>query len=263
MIRKLTDAYLRAVDEALPGFVERLYVVGSAALGARVPDASDVDTVIVTSRVASPGDLAALAKVHEGMPARPHLDGVYLDRATFDEFPVDRRVVPFVVDGEFRIDKPCGELTPVLWLTLRRYGIRVRGVEVDELGIPVDSAALRRYNLENLRDYWRPLATGVVQAVAQLPADTPVDASGVAWCVLGPARLHYTLAHEDITSKAGAATYLAETFPDWEALAHRAVRWRAGHEESFTAADLRAVARGVDAVVDDAWKRWGDQIAQA
>ncbi|MFG3705972.1 nucleotidyltransferase domain-containing protein [Micromonospora sp. NPDC047670] len=76
MIKDLTGAYLRAVDEALPGFVEKLYVVGSAALGAWVPHASDVDTVIVTLRVASPSDLAVLARVHEAMPAKPHLGSV-------------------------------------------------------------------------------------------------------------------------------------------------------------------------------------------
>lgn len=249
------------MDEALPGFVEKLYVVGSAALGAWVPNASDVDTVIVTSRVASPSDLAALAKVHEAMPAKPHLDGVYLDQATFEEFPIDPRVVPFVVNGEPHTDKPCGELTPVLWLTLQRYGIRVRGPEVDELGIHVDSAALRRYNLENLRDYWKPAAPSIYQHVAELPADAPVDANAVAWCILGPARLHYTLAYEDITSKAGAAAHLAEIFPEWKALAHRAVQWRTGQEESFTAADLREVAHSINAVTGDAWKRWGDQIA--
>jgi hypothetical protein len=261
VIKELTDVYLRAVDEALPGFVEKLYVVGSAALGAWVPNASDVDTVIVTSRVATPSDLAALAKVHDAMPGKPHLDGAYLDQATFEEFPIDRRVVPFVVDGELRTDKPCGELTPVLWLTLQRYGIRVRGLEVDELGIHVDSAALRRYNLENLRDFWKPAAPSIYQFVAELPADAPVDAYDVAWCILGPARLHYTLAHEDITSKAGAAAYLAEIFPEWEALAHRAVQWRTSQRESFTATDMREVARSIDAVTDDAWKRWGDQIA--
>ena len=179
MIKDLTDAYLRAVDEALPGFVEKLYVVGSAALGAWVPNASDVDTVIVTSRVASPSDLAAL----------------------------------------------------------------------------------RRYNLENLRDFWKPAAPSIYQGVAKLPADAPVDAYNVAWCILGPARLHYTLAYQDITSKAGAAGYLAEIFPEWEALAHRAVQWRTSQKESFTAADMREVARSIDAVADDAWKRWGGQIA--
>ncbi|MEU5941918.1 nucleotidyltransferase domain-containing protein [Micromonospora sp. NPDC047548] len=261
MIKGLTDAYLQAVDEALPGFVAKLYVVGSAAVGAWVPNASDVDTVIVTSRVASPRDLAALEKVHQAMPAKPHLDGVYLDQATFEEFLGDRRVVPFVVDGQLRIDKPCGELTPVLWLTLQRYGIRVRGPEVDELGVHVDSAALRRYNLENLRDYWKPAVPSIHQAVAELSADAPVDASDVAWCILGPARLHYTLAYEDVTSKAGAAAYLAEIFSEWESLAHRAVQWRAGQKESFTGVDMREVARSIEAVTDDAWKRWGDQIA--
>jgi hypothetical protein len=135
----VTRAYLRAVDEALPGLVETLYVVGSAALGARTPDASDVDTVIVTPRTPDDRDLAALA----------------------------------------------------------------------------------------------------------------------AWCDLGPARLH-TLAHGDVIAKAAAATYLGRLFPQRGPLADRAVRWRAGHAETFTATDLRAAGHSIDTVVEDAWNRWAE-----
>jgi hypothetical protein len=75
--------------------------------------------------VAPDARLAALREVHAAMPAKPHLDGVYLSPE--DGWPADNRVTPFVVDGEFHTDRPCGELNPVLWLTLQRHGIPVRG----------------------------------------------------------------------------------------------------------------------------------------
>jgi hypothetical protein len=265
MPEELTNQYLRLVDQALPHLVTGLYVVGSAALGAWQPGHSDVDTVIVTSRVVTPDDLAALADVHAALPARPHFDGVYLDQVTFAERPVDRRPVPFVVDGRLRVDRPCGELNPVLWLTLHRYGRAVRGPAVTSLaGVPSGpddngpfSVALRRYNLDNLRGYWQPLAGGIRGHVAGADPADPADAGTPAWTVLGPARLHYTLAHHDVVSKAGAGAYLADLFPRWASLAHRAVRWRAGEPELFTVADLAAAADAVDAVADDAWRRWG------
>jgi hypothetical protein len=58
MITDLTGAYLESVDHALPGFVDKLYIVGSAALDAWQPGVSDVDTVIFTSRVPTDADLA-------------------------------------------------------------------------------------------------------------------------------------------------------------------------------------------------------------
>lgn len=257
MIQNLMRVYLAKVDHDLPGYVRGLYVVGSAALGAWQPDASDVDTVILTSRPATGDDLTRLARIHAEMPGSPRLDGVYLEPALAQVWPIDNRIVPFVVDGQFTTDRPCGELTPVLWLTLQRYGVPVRGPAVADLGIRVDQEQLRRYNLDNLREYWQATAATIPAAVADVPPDQVMDADTVTWFVLGPARLHYTLAHQDVISKAAAGEYLATLFPAYADLARRAVRRRAGGPEQFTAADLAAAGRSVNAVADDAWRRFG------
>src|SRR5688572_24046525 len=81
--------YLDQVDIALPGFVEGLYVVGSLALGAWQDGPSDIDALILTSRPAGAAEVAALAKIHEGMAARPYLDVVYLDPDTLAAQPMD------------------------------------------------------------------------------------------------------------------------------------------------------------------------------
>ncbi|MET8835723.1 nucleotidyltransferase domain-containing protein [Micromonospora sp. NPDC004540] len=258
MLEELIRRYLHAVDEALPGYVRALYLVGSAALGAWQPGASDIDTVILTSRAATGDDLAQLARIHAGMPRPPHFDGVYLEPALARSWPADRRAVPFVVNGELRTDEPCGELTPVLWLTLRRHGIPVRGPAVAELGVRVDPEQLRRYNLDNLRDYWQSTVATVPAELAGVDPATVMDGGIVSWFVLGPARLHYTLAHGDVISKAAAGDHLAALFPEYARLARRAVGWRAGEAEQFTAADLVAAVDSVNAVAEDAWRRFGD-----
>ncbi|MFG2053146.1 nucleotidyltransferase domain-containing protein [Micromonospora sp. NPDC048930] len=258
MIDELTLRYLEAVDRALPGYVRGLYVVGSAALGAWQPGASDVDTVIMTARPATGDDLAQLAKIHAELPRSPHFDGVYLEPALARSWPADRPVVPFVVNGEFTTDRPCGELTPVLWLTLRRYGIRVRGPAVEALGVRVDPEQLRRYNLDNLRHYWQAAVARFPSELAGVAPDAVMDGEIVPWFVLGPARLHYTLAHGDIISKAAAGGYLAQLLPEYADLAQRAVRWRAGAREAFTATDVVIAGESVNAVADDAWRRFGN-----
>lgn len=258
--RQVTDVargYLRAVDQALPGYVRSLYVVGSAALGAWQSGVSDVDTVIMTARPATGDDLAQLAKIHAEMPRSPHFDGVYLEPALAVSWPSDRPSVPFVVNGEFTSGRPCGELTPVLWLTLQRYGIPVRGPAVEELGVTVDPEQLRRYNLDNLREYWQATVATFPAELVDVAPDAVMDGEIVSWFVLGPARLHYTLAHGDIISKAAAGQYLAQLFPEYAALAHRAARWRAGEADRFTATDLVTAGGSVNAVADDAWRRFG------
>ncbi|MEH0842753.1 aminoglycoside adenylyltransferase domain-containing protein [Micromonospora sp. CPCC 205711] len=93
--------------------------------------------------------------------------------------------------------------------------------------------------------------------LAGLAPDAVMDGKIVPWFVLGPARLHYTLAHGDITSKAAAGEYLAQLFPEYADLAHRAIRWRAGETEEFTATDVVIAGDSVNAVADDAWRRFG------
>ncbi|MEV7624143.1 nucleotidyltransferase domain-containing protein [Actinoplanes sp. NPDC089786] len=95
----VAESYLAAVDAARPGLVERLYLVGSAALGAWQPGVSDVDAIIFTSRPLTDADLAVLPTT---------VDGPYLAPELHDLWPVDRRVVPFVV-GERRRDPGLSE----------------------------------------------------------------------------------------------------------------------------------------------------------
>jgi hypothetical protein len=252
---QITGQYLEAVDAALPGFVDGLYVVGSAALGAFQPGHSDIDAVVFASRTATESDSAALRDVHASMPSQPYFDGVYVSPA--DRWAADQRVVPFVMEGAFITDQPCGNLNPVLWLILQRYGIPVRGPAVPELGVQLDPDALRAYNLENLRSYWQPQAAGIRRHIAGLDSAEPVLAEYVVWVALGAARLHYTLATGDVVSKSGAGEYVIAEFPDYASLAERSIRWRAGEPVEFTAADFADAASLTDLVIDDAWARWG------
>ncbi|MEV4349970.1 nucleotidyltransferase domain-containing protein [Actinoplanes sp. NPDC049596] len=245
--------YLKLADDRRPGLVTGLYLVGSAALGAWQPEHSDVDAVILTSRETAPEDLAALAGIHSEL-GRPFFDGVYLSPALAGIWPDDRRPVPFAVDGVLVTDRPCGELTPVVWLVLRKYGIAIRGAA--DPGVRVDHENLRRYLLDNLRDYWQDMAAQITAAVPAITGEA-VDADSVVWVVLGPARLHYTLVYGDVIAKAAAGGYLAKRFPEYADLAARAVRHRAGHPQQFTPADLAAAAEAADAVAGDAHRRFG------
>jgi hypothetical protein len=245
-VRELTDRYLAEIDRALPGFVVGLHLVGSTALGAWQPGHSDVDTIILTGRPIGAAELTAMAAVHAAMPGDTQFDGVYLDPAAYARRPMDRPVVPFVVHGELVTDRPCGELTPVMWLMVTRYGIRVRGEPVSG---GVDRAALTAYNEENLREYWQPLAAQIRGDFAGVPTDLPVEPDWVVWAVLGPARLHYTIATGDILAKPDVADYIAKEFPQWTDVARRSAAHRRGETVAFTVADLFAAADHVDAVV--------------
>lgn len=252
----MVGTFLREVDDVDPGLIEMYYLVGSVALDDYRPGISDIDFLAVTSRRLTDGDLATFAEIHRAMPRAPHFDGIYLPRDALAAPPDDNDVVPHAVNGQFHTDQPCGELNPVLWLTLRQCGIAVRGPAPAELAIDVDPSRLRTWNLGNLSSYWLPLAGWIRRVMQERDDAHPAQADGVMWAVLGPARLHYTLATGSVTTKTWAGAYAAERFPQWSHLAELAVVCRSGGPVEFVTADGIAAAEMIEAVVDDAWQRW-------
>jgi hypothetical protein len=104
-----------------------------------------------------------------------------------------------------------------------------------------------------------PLGDQLRNAIADHDAASaigfPVEPEIVVWCLLGPARLHYTLARGEVIPKAHVGQYLGCMFPQW---ADVAVQWRNNEPVLFTVGDVRAAADSIDAVVDHAWQRWAD-----
>lgn len=243
----LARDHLDRLDRAAPGMVTALYLTGSAALGDFQPG-SDVDAVAVLSRAA---DLDALRAAHAAAPERPYLDVIYLTDVEFDARLDAGERVPYTQDGMLR-DDGCGQLNPVLWVELRDHARTLRGPTPAERGVTGDPARLRAWNVENLRTYWTSSAAGVHRYVTGRDGAEPVDAEIVCWNVLGPPRLHYTLATGGVITKTGAGRYAAERFPEWADLCAACVRCRAGEEVAFTVADLRAAADLMDKVISDA-----------
>jgi hypothetical protein len=256
-VTDLLERHLSRLDQATPGLIDGLYLTGSIALGDYRHGISDIDFLALTTRPLDEQDLAAVAAIHEDAPNVPHLDGIYLDREWLNTRPDNEQAMPHAVNGVFYPNRPCGELNPVLWLTLARYGIPVRGPRIEDLNLNIDPQRLRTWNLNNLETYWQPLAEGIRQAVAGREPDANAGAEAVAWAVLGPARLHCTLATSDVISKSAAGTYAAQHFPRWASLAEQAVGWRQGRSTEFRTTDALAAAAMIHAIAEDGWKRWG------
>lgn len=252
-VRERAAQYLTELDERAPGLAEGVYFWGSVALGDYRPGRSDLDLLVATSRPVGTDEVAMLARVHAALPAGPHCDAIYLDWPSVRAMVDDQRAVPFVVDGQFHNDRSCGSLTPVLWTTLARHGITLRGPGIADLELHPDPQRLRRYNEENLASYWAPLSGQIRAALADGPTELPFGQDIVPWLVLGAARLHYTIATGQIASESAIGGYVAERFPEWGPLADRCVRWRHGeHVARFAPADAVAAADLTDAVTSAA-----------
>lgn len=245
--------YLAVVDEAAPGLVEGLYVVGSAALGDWHAAFSDIDIVAVTAEPATDDDAGLIVTAHallaEHLP-EPHIDGPYIAWGDLVVPPATGLHRPWVLDGAVHHDGECFEINPITWYALARYGLVVRGPSPERLGIALDTEARVRFVVDNLHPYWAALAAQVRTA---LDAGREMSAPMFEWCVLGPLRLHHTAFTGDVTSKRGAGEHARQFVPDeLRPVVDAALVVRAtGASGSVDPALAGRVADLVDWVVDD------------
>jgi hypothetical protein len=241
------EKYVAALDTALPGRVEAVYLTGSVALDDYRPGISDIDLLVVLGTTPSPDDVAAIRAIHEARPGRPYLDATYLSRAQFTAQPVANEVVPNVVDGVFRADEPAGQLNPVTWAELTAGGIAVRGPA--STGVRVDQPALRAWNIQNLHTYWAGLVARGREVATERPYDAEVPVDVLVWYVLGPPRLLYTIMTGRITSKTGAGRWGASRFPAYARLIDRCLHARGGAAQTATVADIALACDLTDAII--------------
>ncbi|HEX9338743.1 MAG TPA: nucleotidyltransferase domain-containing protein [Pseudonocardiaceae bacterium] len=242
--------YLALLDTALPDAYTGVYLTGSTALGDWQPDRSDLDILTLTTRPLTEADLDALAAAHATVTERPYLDAIYVPAAD-----VGRELmgdgVPYTVDGVFA---RAGHLPdPVLWATLDRHGVTVVGPAAATLGAAPDPAWLREWNIGNLNGYWRGWSADARAGLAERDPDSPLTTSTVAGhALLGPGRLHHTIATGEILAKTAAADYTAKHFPAYTEILGRAKAWRLGDDTiTFTATDGVTTCDLIEAVIAD------------
>lgn len=221
----------RLLQRHVPGLVDSLHLVGSAADGDFRPGRSDLDFVAVLSRPATAADLEALTIVHRLYASDltfPSLDGIWVTAAELAAGPDVATAGPTTRSGDF-VEVGRGNRNPVIWLALRQQPLTVLGEPPDRAALWHDPQRLAMWTCENVEDYW----TGWLQRASQLFSGRGLAMLGQAapmWGVLGISRLHYTLATGRIASKSGAGEHAQSVFNDqrWQRIIAEAVRIRRG-----------------------------------
>jgi hypothetical protein len=233
---------LGAIDRERPGLVVGYYVVGSTALGAYRPDRSDVDVVGVLAGDPGSDAVAGLRRAHRRtllalapghLPRRARGDwsgacnGVFVRASDLHRPPGDVAAVASCVGTHFAAGSGF-DVNPVTWHVLAHQGVAVRGPAADTLGVPLDDAELRRWTRANLDRYWRGWAAAAGARRPNRTAARALTRHGTAWGVLGPPRLHRTIATGEIVSKERAGELALEAFPPrWHPVVHEALAfWR-------------------------------------
>ncbi len=248
--RTAIDRYLESLDEVLPGVCGGAYLTGSIALNDWRSGRSDLDVLTVTTRPLGDADIQALAGLHAKLAGQPYLDAIYIHADEVGRVPAaGDSGLPHSMAGVFHADGYRPD--PVLWATLDRCGVVVRGNPAADLGAAPDPAWLREWNLGNLDSYWRPWAAGGRAILEQREAGAASLPEGTVFGLLGPGRLHYTITTGGLLAKTAAADYTAQLFPAYAELLARAKAWRLGDDSvAFTTVDGLATFDLVEAVAD-------------
>jgi hypothetical protein len=223
---------LRALDAAMPGRVEGLYLVGSVAYGDFQEHTSDIDFVAVAAddRPFVDADLDALGEVHAEVAAsqrRPHVDGWYTTWSGLRAHPESLAPMPSSHEAKVSLQRP----TVIEWSSFAGDDPGNRAVAMrGPAAVPdawSDPEAARDYSRRNLEEYWSR------RWLAQQRAWHPVAALsfrdwGVEWGVLGVARLDHTIATGRVTSKSGGGEHALAAFSDerWQRIVREALRIR-------------------------------------
>lgn len=245
-VGEVAHRYLELVDEALPGRVGGLYLVGSVALDDYRPGQSDVDFLAVGDEAVGEDEVGAVNAVHEtlaeGVPGVA-FEGSYVTWGQLAASTDGIEAVVGVHDGMVSVG--TDGVSPVHWQTLAQAPVAVRGPAAPEVW--TDEAVLRRWVRRNLDEYW---AEWVDRQHKLLDRGTMLLGDwAVAWGVLGIPRLHYTLATGAVTSKSGAGEYALATFgEEWEPILVEALRLRRDDGEQSEDYRRRPLTRRRDAL---------------
>ena len=245
------STWRRRHDEFAPGLIEGLYVVGSVALADWHPG-SDVDVVAVTAEAPTEDEVDRLRRAveatHDDLGDSITVDGPVVAWSDLASPPLSV-MRPWTLDGRFRFDGENPEIHPVTWYVLSRYGLVVRGPDVDALGLYVDERDRIRWVVDNADTYWRRVRAQLAEVLATDPSRTAFDADVVEWSALGIARMLFTATTGDVTSKTAAGEWTALRMPEHATLLESAIGIRRRHDLDETV-DRDTLVATVDLLAD-------------
>lgn len=238
---RIVARYLVAADRLLPGRITGFYIVGSAALGAWRAGCSDIDFVGVVEGDPTDRDVRRLRVLHalgntiaigrallRAQPTFPGtMNGVFVLASDLSR-PVTQ-IRPLASHSGPSFQRGRGfDANPVTWKVLAERGITMRGAAPNDLGLDPQPSRLRAWNLDQLHGHWRSFAD---KAMSGRPPSKPLvpPHRAVTARLLGPPRLHHTIATGEVITKEAGGEYALDTFVTrWHPLIRTALGRRTG-----------------------------------
>lgn len=217
-VERLLNDLARSIERVLADQLIGLYLYGSYVAGGFDPDRSDVDLLAVTVDVVNGEMLGRLCAMHEGVVRRhpdwdDRIEVAYLSRNGLWDFRKRRTAMGIISPGEPLHYRLAGADWLMNWYLVRAGARTLRGPVPAALIPPISHQAF----IESVRQHarWR---SSSMDDVRGLP--------GQSYTVLTMCRTlcaHHT---GKLVSKADAAAWVANAYPEWSPLVQEALGWR-------------------------------------
>jgi hypothetical protein len=226
LVNQILKEYKELLNGNLPHSIAGIYLHGSIALNA-FDESSDLDFLTVVNRSLTDEDIQALAQIHQDIANKyhkPEMDGMYLQRSDIGKVE-GIRAYPFYNDGVLHQSGYFNH-TPITWWTLKHYGIRINGPEIEKFGIKVEAEDLIEYVHANMNSYWKKRVESFMKLDYLVISEALIDQE-IEWSILGVLRQYYTIKEHDIISKLGAGKFaLNLSQSKWSKIIQEAIRIR-------------------------------------
>ncbi len=234
-INVVLDTYFHFFDLKLPDLIESLYLYGSITLGAYKIGFSDIDFIAVVKRKVTDADLKIMKEIHKDVQKKfPNtiLDGWYILIEDIQSLSEEGNLCIRFNDGKFQgLSK--FQKNSIDAFQLKKYGITVRGLNIDNVDLSVNWDTILSYMGDNLNSYWLSWLNNCKKFLTVKYLSLFVSLRSIEWGILGVSRLYYTFKEKDITSKVGAGEYVLEVVPKrWHKIINESMRLRTEHKKS-------------------------------
>ncbi|XRG77176.1 aminoglycoside adenylyltransferase domain-containing protein [Rossellomorea sp. GAMAL-10_SWC] len=235
-INVVLATYLQYFDLKLPNLIDSFYLYGSITLGAFKNGFSDIDFIAVVKRKVSDADLKKLKEIHKDVQRKfPNtiLDGWYILNEDIESLNEEGILCVRFNDGKFQgLNK--FQKNSIDAFQLKKYGITVRGLNIDNMDISVNWDTILANMRDNLNSYWLSWLNNSKKFPTVKYLSLFISLRSIEWGILGISRLYYTFKEKDITSKVGAGEYVLEAVPKrWHKIINESMRLRTNQKKSY------------------------------
>jgi len=227
----LLTAYNASVRELFADDLIGIYITGSIALGEFIESKSDADFTVLLKSPLDIEKLKRLKIIHKEISSayrKIPLESQYITLENIRRNDADTQ--PFYSYHDNKISLGKHNAHAVTWFTLKNHGVAVTGIPVSELNITASADDIKTFVKGNVNSYWKGWLDEVRKPFSRKRLYALTE-RGVEWCVCGLARMYFTMAEGDITSKGKAAEYGLTRLPEFvHKILNEALRLRVGEE---------------------------------